>query len=155
MRKLGEFEIGQVRADAHKGQFQNNRGNFQYRSKRYKEQKSRGFESKVKGKPKTGMFAPGKKAFGLSVNRQVDKVNMTLRGRTLRSLKIIKVKHMWVMMGWLDTEATKIVETNAKRGYDLTGLSDKNIKKAEKELATEFESQINKFAKKSIRVRVN
>jgi hypothetical protein len=120
MDRTAEIMAGRIVLDADDGKFQNNKKKLKYKSAEYKLRKKAG--------------KAGKK--GVSTDTQTSFVNMRLTGDTLNRIKGVGTKN-----GFAITYANgEIVEGNAKRGYDLYGLSDKNMSY----LATHLENEIQR-----------
>tara|TARA_R100000458_G_C8271035_1_gene245763 strand:- start:1444 stop:1908 length:465 start_codon:yes stop_codon:yes gene_type:complete len=123
MDETAEIMAGRIVLDADDGKFQNNKKNLKYKSAEYKLRK------------KAGKALSGKKR-GVSADTQTKFVNMRLSNDTLNRIKGVGTKN-----GFAITYANgEIVEGNAKRGYDLYGLSDKNMSY----LATHLENEIQR-----------
>ena len=120
MEELGAIMKDRIILDADEGKFQNNKKKLKYKSAEYKLRKKAG--------------KAGKK--GVSTDTETSFVNMRLTGDTLNRIKGVGTKN-----GFAITYANgEIVEGNAKRGYDLYGLSDKNMSY----LATHLENEIQR-----------
>ena len=120
MDETAEIMAGRIVLDADDGKFQNNKKKLKYKSAEYKLRKK---ASKA-----------GKK--GVPTDTETSFVNMRLTGDTLNRIKGIGTKN-----GFAITYANgEIVEGNAKRGYDLYGLSNKNMSY----LATHLENEIER-----------
>jgi len=120
MDETAEIMAGRIVLDADDGKFQNNKKKLKYKSAEYKLRKK---ASKA-----------GKK--GVPTDTETSFVNMRLTSDTLNRIKGIGTKN-----GFAITYANgEIVEGNAKRGYDLYGLSNKNMSY----LATHLENEIER-----------
>lgn len=120
MNQTAEIMAGRIVLDADSGKFQNNKKRLKYKSAEYKLRKKAG--------------KAGKK--GVSTDTQTGFVNMRLTGDTLGRIKGVGTKNGFA----ITYNNGEIVEGNAKRGYDLYGLSNKNMSY----LATHLENEIER-----------
>lgn len=120
MDRTAEIMSGRIVLDADDGKFQNNKKRLKYKSAEYKLRKKAG--------------KAGKK--GVSTDTQTNFVNMRLTGDTLNRIKGVGTKNGFA----ITYDNGEIVEGNAKRGYDLYGLSNKNMSF----LATHLENEIER-----------
>lgn len=139
MSKLAQDAIDKIQLDASKGRFQNNKSGLQYKSdtyKRYKANNMKGFRTKKK-----------LKAFkNQSTDTHTAYVNMKLTGRTLRSMRPSGKKDVAI----ITFDRGEIVLGNQEKGYDIYGLSNKNLdfvaKRFEKEI---LDRNIKKYVSKT------
>jgi len=129
MADMGEDTKGRIEQDAERGKFQNNKSNLKYKSAEYKARK------------KAGKALSGKKKKGVSADTQTNFVNMHLTGDTLN-----RIKSKATDKGFAITfDNGEIVLGNAKRGYDLYGLSNKNMAFLARTFEDEIQRKINLF----------
>ena len=175
--KIGGLVPQWVKADALDGVMQNEVYNYRYKSKdyiRYKANQMRRFtkgegktfsdkegyffgktyfqNKKAKLSKKTGFTTGDRlKAYkGISIeSTDVSKVNMTLTGRTINSLHPKTSDDVSVTMAFAPAYGG-IVLGNKQRGYDVTGLNNRNKTKV-RELILQ---QLDDNAKKEIKGKI-
>lgn len=137
MSKLAQDAIDKITLDASKGKFQNGKGGYGYKSDTYRKYKANSMQGR-NGKLK---------AFkGQSTDTTTSFVNMRLTGRTLRGMR---------GSGKTDTaiityDRGEIVLGNAKRGYDIYDLSNKNKEFIAKRFGKELlDRNIKKYVSKT------
>ena len=129
MAEMGEITKARIEQDADKGKFQNNKSKLKYKSFEYKTRK------------KAGKALSGKKKKGVSADTQTSFVNMRLTGDTLNKIQSVPTdKGFTISFG-----NAEIVLGNAKRGYDLYGLSNKNMAFLAGSFEDEIQRKINLF----------
>lgn len=106
-----------------------------YKSEIYKQRKAAG-----KAAPK-----------GVSASRQINPPNLRLTGVMLNSISAQNPTKHGVEIIFRDGLK---VEGNAKRGRDIYGISDKNERILLNDLSTHIKKNLNKYAKKSIEVKI-
>lgn len=129
MKEMGQITVGRIKTDANDGKFQNNKSKLKYKSLEYKARK------------KAGKAIPLKKKKNVSADTQTNFVNMRLTKDTQN--KIVSVptdKGFTITFG-----NAEIVLGNAKRGYDLYGLSNKNMAFLANNLEGEIQRKINLY----------
>ena len=114
MQQFGEFARGAIIVDADSGKFQNGKSGFQY-SPKYKLLKANDMRDDK------GKRLPGYE--GARINTETSYVNMRLTGETFARIQV-KSKDYETSLVYPDAE---IVEKNAKRGYDIFDISNKNL----------------------------
>jgi len=129
MSEMGEITKGRIEQDADKGKFQNNKSKLKYKSLEYKTRK------------KAGKALSGKKKKGVSADTQTNFVNMRLTGDTLNRIKSTATDKGFA----ITFDNAEIVLGNAKRGYDLYGLSNKNMAFLANNLEGEIQRKINLY----------
>ena len=143
MTKLAQDAIDKIQSDANKGQFQNNKSGFQYKSNTYKKYKAnsmRGFRTGKKLKAYANQSTDTRTSF----------VNMQLTGRTLNGMRA---------SGRTDTaiitfDRGEIVLGNQKRGYDIYDLSNKNQEFIAERFGKELlDKNIKKYVSKTITIK--
>ena len=113
MSKLAQDAIDKITLDASKGQFQNGKGGYGYKSDTYRKYKANSMQGR-NGKLK---------AFkGQSTDTTTSYVNMRLTGRTLRGMRATGNTNTAI----ITYDRGEIVLGNEKRGYDIYDLSNKN-----------------------------
>jgi len=138
MKTLAQLAIDEITLDAFQGVFQNGQSGLQYKSKVYKEYKSRGMVGKRTGKKL--------KAFGKqSIDTTTSFVNMKLTGRTLRSMKPSSKKNTAI----ITYDRGEIVLGNQKRGYDIYDLSNESKAQILKDLEELYAENIKKYVSKT------
>jgi|TARA_Y100000356_G_C11165870_1_gene238590 hypothetical protein len=125
MDRTAEIMAGRIVLDADDGKFQNNKRRLKYKSAEYKIRKKAG---KAGGK-------------GVSTDRNINFVNMRLTGDTLNRIKGVGTKNGFA----ITYDNGEIVQGNADRGYDLYGLSNKNMSFLATHLENEIERKIRLF----------
>ena len=134
MKELGGIMAGRIVADADRGVFQNNKKSLSYKSAEYKTAKKRGMTSLRTGKKYKSLT-------GTSTDTQTNFVNMRLTGDTLKRIGAVATSKGFT----ISFENGEIVTGNAKRGYDLYGLSNKNLSFLAKNLENEIERKVRKY----------
>ena len=134
MGELGEIMAGRIVQDADSGKFQNNKKSLSYKSAEYKTAKKRGMTSLRTGKKYKSLT-------GTSTDTQTNFVNMRLTGDTLKRIGAVATSKGFT----ISFENGEIVTGNAKRGYDLYGLSNKNLSFLAKNLENEIERKVRKY----------
>lgn len=145
--KVGGLIPAWIYADCKIGLMQNNGKGYHYKSEQYKKYKANGMRRFTKGKasdsgaffnnPKAGKskktgFTTGGRLSSLkgipidSTNTSF--VDMILTGRTVKSLKPKTSDEVSVTMAYPPDKAG-IVLGNKRRGYNIVGLNNQNIKK--------------------------
>jgi len=125
MEKLGEIMAGRIVHDADRGVFQNNTKSHKYKSAEYKARK------------KSGTLDTG----STSADTHTSFVNMRLTGDTLKKIGAVATSKGFT----ITFDNGEIVTGNAKHGYDLFGLSNKNLSFLATNLETEIERKIRKY----------
>ena len=134
MLELGEKMAGRIVHDADRGVFQNNTRSHKYKSAEYKTAKKRGMTSLRTGKKYEFLDSS-------STDTQTNFVNMRLTGDTLKRIGAVATSKGFT----ISFENGEIVTGNAKRGYDLYGLSNKNLSFLAKNLENEIERKVRKY----------
>lgn len=163
--KLGELVSGWVNTDALAGIMQNNTSGHQYKSRQYVKYKSNRMErfTDKTYKKSTKNISAGsttRKGTKLEHYRSVpiassdtSKVNMTLTGRTLNALSPKTSDESSVTMSFKGIDP-RIILGNQLRGYDITGLNDKNKVKTLDYLTKHFDDNIKKQIKGKIVINI-
>ena len=125
MEELGEVMAGRIVHDADRGVFQNNTKSHKYKSAEYKARK------------KSGTAVSG----STSADTHTSFVNMRLTGDTLKRIGAVATSKGFT----ITFDNGEIITGNAKRGYDLYGLSNKNLSFLATNLETEIERKIRKY----------
>ena len=125
MEELGEVMAGRIVHDADRGVFQNNTKSHKYKSAEYKARK------------KAGTAVSG----STSADTHTSFVNMRLTGDTLKKIGAVATGKGFA----ITFDNGEIITGNAKRGYDLYGLSNKNLSFLATNLETEIERKIRKY----------
>ena len=134
MGELGEVMAGRIVEDAGRGVFQNNTRSHRYKSALYKVRK------------KAGTTGTG----STSADRHTSFVNMRLTGDTLKRIGAVSS-----CKGFTITfDNGEIVTGNAKHGYDLYGLSNKNLSFLATNLENEIERKVRKYEADDITVNL-
>lgn len=154
--KVGQLIPAWVYADCKIGLMQNNGKNYHYKSEQYKKYKANGMRRFTKGagkmfsdkegysygktyfnnpkagkSKKTGFTTGGRLSSlkGISIDStNTSFVDMILTGRTVKSLKPKTSDEISVTMAYPPDKAG-IVLGNKRRGYNIIGLNNQNIKK--------------------------
>tara|TARA_R110002020_G_scaffold197230_2_gene398283 strand:+ start:247 stop:702 length:456 start_codon:yes stop_codon:yes gene_type:complete len=124
MKEIGAIMAGRIVQDADRGKFQNNKKNLKYKSAEYKTRKKAGTAVEV-----------------TSADTQTNFVNMRLTGDTLKRIGAVATSKGFT----ITFENGEIVTGNAKRGYDLYGLSNDNMSFLAKNLENEIERKVRKY----------
>jgi hypothetical protein len=124
MEELGQIMAGRIVQDAGDGKFQNNRKNLKYKSVEYKTRKKAGTAVK-----------------NTSADTHTSFVNMRLTGDTLKRIGAVATNKGFT----ITFDNGEIVTGNAKRGYDLYGLSNANMSFLATNLENEIERKIRKY----------
>ena len=133
-KKIGGQTATRIVKDADKGK--GYEGNFpHYTSEIYKQRKAAG-----KAAPK-----------GVSASRQVSPPNLRLTGVMLNSISAQNATKNGVEIIFRDGLK---VEGNAKRGRDIYGISDTNENILLNDLSKHIKKNLNKYAKKSIEIKI-
>jgi len=162
LEKIGQYFVGKIRADALDGKMQNNTANHSY-SPAYAKLKAKGMTTQrrqPKGeqpkKKRKSKKPPKEKRMeqykSLPLNRDTSKVNLTLTGKMLKSLDVIKSKTTYnsVTLGYGQDQSGKVLGNKAK-GYDVTQLSDENIAIARELIETAIKENLkNSRGKKQV-----
>ena len=125
MEKLGELKAGRIVHDADRGVFQNNTKSHKYKSAEYKARK------------KSGTLDTG----STSADTHTSFVNMRLTGDTLKKIGAVATSKGFT----ITFDNGEIVTVKAKHGYDLFGLSNKNLSFLANDLENEIERKIRKY----------
>ena len=125
MKELGEVMAGRIVHDADRGVFQNNTKSHKYKSAEYKARK------------KSGTAVSG----STSADTHTSFVNMRLTGDTLKRIGAVATSKGFT----ITFDNGEIITGNAKRGYALYGLSNKNLSFLATNLETEIERKIRKY----------
>ena len=125
MEELGEVMAGRIVHDADRGVFQNNTKSHKYKSADYKARKK-------SGTPVSG---------STRADTHTSFVNMRLTGDTLKRIGAVATSKGFT----ITFDNGEIITGNAKRGYDLYGLSNKNLSFLATNLETEIERKIRKY----------
>ncbi|QDP60025.1 MAG: hypothetical protein GOVbin4580_45 [Prokaryotic dsDNA virus sp.] len=133
MDQLGRKVAGRIILDAGKGIFQNNKKKLKYKSETYKQAKKAG---KASGK--------------VSADRTTNFVNMRLTGDTLNKLSSSPSKKGFN----IDYGNPLVILGNAKRDYDLYGISFKNLSFISKSLQREINRKISQYEKEDIEINL-
>ena len=133
MDQLGIKVAGRIILDAGKGIFQNNKKGFKYKSESYKEAKKAGKATKK-----------------VSADRTTKFVNMRLTGDTLNKIKSTPTKRGFN----IDYGNPLVVLGNAKRDYDLYGISNKNLSFISRSLQREINRKISEYEKQDIEIKI-
>jgi len=137
MSKLAQDAIDKITLDASKGQFQNGKGGYGYKSDTYRKYKANSMQGR-NGKLK---------AFkGQSTDTTTSFVNMRLTGRTLRGMRATGTTNTAI----ITYDRGEIVLGNEKRGYDIYDLSNKNKEFIAKRFGKELlDRNIKKYVSKT------
>ena len=137
MSKLAQDAIDKITLDASKGKFQNGKGGYGYKSDTYRKYKANSMQGR-NGKLK---------AFkGQSTDTTTSFVNMRLTGRTLRGMRASGNTNTAI----ITYDRGEIVLANAKRGYDIYDLSNKNKEFIAKRFGKELlDRNIKKYVSKT------
>lgn len=137
MSKLAQDAIDKITLDASKGQFQNGKGGYGYKSDTYRKYKANSMQGR-NGKLK---------AFkGQSTDTTTSFVNMRLTGRTLRGMRGSGNTNTAI----ITYDRGEIVLGNEKRGYDIYDLSNKNKEFIAKRFGKELlDRNIKKYVSKT------
>ena len=137
MSKLAQDAIDKITLDASKGQFQNGKGGYGYKSDTYRKYKANSMQGR-NGKLK---------AFkGQSTDTTTSFVNMRLTGRTLRGMRGSGTTNTAI----ITYDRGEIVLGNEKRGYDIYDLSNKNKEFIAKRFGKELlDRNIKKYVSKT------
>jgi|TARA_A100001515_G_scaffold12927_3_gene9828 hypothetical protein len=133
MDQLGRKVAGRIILDAGKGIFQNNKKKLKYKSETYKQAKKAG---KASGK--------------VSADRTTNFVNMRLTGDTLNKLSSSPSKKGFN----IDYGNPLVILGNAKRDYDLYGISFKNLSFISRSLQREINRKISQYEKEDIEINL-
>ena len=134
MKELGEIMAGRIVQDAGDGKFQNNKRGLNYKSAEYKTAKKRGMTSLRTGKKYKSLGTS-------STDTHTNFVNMRLTGDTLKRIGAVATNKGFT----ITFDNGEIVTGNAKHGYDLFGLSNKNLSFLANDLENEIERKIRKY----------
>jgi hypothetical protein len=133
MARLGRTVRGRIVQDSLKGIFQNNKKGFKYKSESYKQSKKAG---KITGK--------------VSADKTTKFVNMRLTGDTHNKITSTPTKRGFN----IDYGNSLIVLGNAKRDYDLYGISNKNLSFISRSLQREINRKISEYEKQDIEIKI-
>ena len=143
MGELGEIIAGRIVDDADRGRFQNNKRNLKYKSAEYKKAKKRGMTSLRTGKKYKSLGST-------STDTQTNFVNMRLTGDTLKRIGAVATRKGFT----ITFDNGEIVTGNAKRGYDLYGLSNANMSFLATNLEDEIERKIRRYESDDIDINL-
>tara|TARA_R100000808_G_scaffold7129_2_gene21046 strand:+ start:5210 stop:5734 length:525 start_codon:yes stop_codon:yes gene_type:complete len=157
-QKAGEKAKGLILTDASKGQFQSKRTTkYKYSGSNdtadphtYFARKKRDMRKLGRGLNKVGQGDRYKGLEGKSLSKEVGFVNMRLTGKTQRRIKAESIKNGFKLI----FARGEIVEGNAKRGYILNDLRDKNYKVIEDMVGQQLDKNINKYTSKPETFRI-
>ena len=140
--------------DASKGMFQNDKSGFSYASPEnpysYVNYKARSMRKLGRGLKKTGRGDRIKGLKGKSLDTTTAFVNMRLTGATLRRISAKSIKDGFKLV----FANGDIIEGNAKRGYVLNDLRDKNYKVIEDMIGRQLDKNINTYTSKPITYKI-
>ena len=134
MGETGEIMAGRIVQDAGRGVFQNNTKSHRYKSAIYKARK------------KAGKAVSG----STSADTHTSFVNMRLTGDTLKRIGAVATSKGFT----ITFDNGEIITGNAKRGYDLYGLSNKNLSFLATNLENEIERKVRKYEADDITVNL-
>lgn len=117
-----------------------------YKSKAYKEYKSRGMRRKTDGELLKSMKNRNPRS------TWTKQVNMMLTGRLFRGLKPIKSTTKSVTMSFNESDSGK-VEGALDNGTDILTLNPKRQRNVRTEIINEFDKLIKKYCKKPIIIK--
>ena len=159
MNKLAFDIIDKIQEDASKGRFQNGRSGYQYSNKGakvgFRTIKGRAVNiDSYKNRKAAGMRYPnGQRVKGFenqATNTQTAFVDMNLTKRTLRTMRPSTKKNTAIVT----YDRGQIVLANAKRGYDIYDLSDKNKKFIAERFGKELlDKNIKKYVSKTTTIK--
>jgi len=142
MSKLAQDAIDKIILDADKGNFQNGKGNYRYKSDTYKNYKANSMRGSTGKKLKAYR--------NQSTDTQTAYVNMRLTGRTLRGLRASGKSDTAI----ITYDRGEIVLGNQKRGYDIYDLSNKNQEFIAERFGKELlDKNIKKYVSKTITIK--
>ena len=134
--------------DASKGMFQNDKSGFSYADPEspysYVSYKARSMRKIGRGLKKIGGGDRLKGLKGKSTDTTTAFVNMRLTGETLRRINAKSIKDGFKLV----FARGDIIEGNAKRGYVLNDLRDKNYKVIEDMIGRQLDKNINTYTSK-------
>ena len=136
--KIATTAIASIKKRTQRGRDRNGRVMPPY-SKKYAENKAKGFTTKVGRKVKS--------LRGISTNRQVSPPNFRLRGFTIRDLSLLAKSALSAVIGWRGEFAT-IVAAHEERGkYKVGGITPKEHEELVKIADKHFQDQWNRTVK--------
>ena len=133
---IGQRAVDYIIDDAKQGIFQNGKRKQKYKSKSYKKYKANNMRR----------FTDGKKLKGFknqSTNTNTSFVDMELTGFTFDSITTNAKENTAVIV----FNNGAVVEGNAKRGYDIFNLRNKNLNALQKRLGKILDRNVRKFAR--------
>ena len=125
---------------------QNNGKNYHYKSKQYVKLKSNQMRNK------NGDRIKSLKATGID-STDTSAVNMILTGRTVKSLHIKSTSPESLTMAF-GMDKSGIIIGNKRRGYDVTGLNDKNRAKIKQFILKQFNENERKELEKKVVITI-
>ena len=152
LKEIGGYIRKWIKEDALNHLMQNGRKNIPYRSRQYMKYKANRMERFT---DRTG--PKGTKLEALK-NRPIESndtsaVNMTLTGDTINGLRPIHANANGVTMAFASKDTGKILG-NQRRGYDIVGLNDKNIKRVKMKILDQFDKNLRKTLLKQINIQI-